>query len=281
MLVSIIVLNYKSSNDTIRLVHEISNLDKSNLYSFVIVDNSCSEHEALALESAFRNFSNLIIIYNESNIGYSSGNNIGLKYASKMGSKYFLIINPDIEILTINFIGAFIEIMESFSANNTAFIGPKVFNPYYGIYQSPLRKPSAFIDLFSSKSALYDKSDFVYSIVGCCIFGKLDLFEKLGYFDEQFFLYYEEYVLAEKAAKADYLIYYSTSIKINHLHKIEFKGFFRELKRKIYQANSYIRFFKNYQNFGIIKVTILYTIFCLRSFGLVSAKFIHSLLFNK
>ena len=92
--VAIIILNYKSWEDTLSLAEAIQKLFLLNWNQIIIIDNN-SPNES---DKKLNEFSDKGYIYIQTgqNNGYAAGNNIGLKYAYKNGFKYGWILNNDI-----------------------------------------------------------------------------------------------------------------------------------------------------------------------------------------
>ncbi|MFX0149876.1 MAG: glycosyltransferase family 2 protein [Candidatus Hodarchaeota archaeon] len=110
--VSAIVLNYNCANDTISCVENLLKTRYQNL-SVIVVDNASETEDISKLDTLRHKI--LEIIYNNTNLGYAGGNNIGINYAMKnTNSDYILIINPDV-IVDTEFLIELISIMEKYS----------------------------------------------------------------------------------------------------------------------------------------------------------------------
>ena len=77
----IVILNYHSSQECIRIIKDIRN---SNLITpIIIVDNSISNSESEALKHALLDYCHVEIVINSLNSGYYKGNLLGLKKLKK------------------------------------------------------------------------------------------------------------------------------------------------------------------------------------------------------
>ena len=76
-LLYIVAINYNASQHTIEMVHSVLESDYENI-KIVIVDNASelSDYEMLA---AIRE--KAVVLRSEKNLGFSGGNNIGIRYA--------------------------------------------------------------------------------------------------------------------------------------------------------------------------------------------------------
>jgi len=83
----------------------------------------------------------LVIIKNNENLGYSAGNNVGIRYAIKKMAEAVLIINPDVRIEDSTTLQKMVDVM--FSCDSVYIVGPNIIDEQ-GNRQSPLREPSFF-----------------------------------------------------------------------------------------------------------------------------------------
>ena len=60
-----------------------------------------------------------------------------------------------------------------------------------------------------------EKTDFAS---GCCIMAKKEVFEKTGFFDEKYFLYYEDNDLCQRAKKLGFEIYFQPKGMLWHIN---------------------------------------------------------------
>ena len=130
------------------------------------------------------------------NLGYANGNNLGL---SKVTSKFALILNPD-TVVEKNSLENFFK-----SANlhsDFAIIGPAIqeekdikLNKYNNVY-----------DLIS-----------VSNVKGFAMFLNMKEFKEIGFFDKNFFIYFEEIDLCKRLKKANKKIYLDPNIIIKHV----------------------------------------------------------------
>lgn len=89
--VAIVILNYKSTEDTEELVESISNLNRKDI-NIILVDNHSPNESINSLQGKFPQCT---IIRTNENLGYAAGNNIGIRYAEEKEIPYIWILNPD------------------------------------------------------------------------------------------------------------------------------------------------------------------------------------------
>ncbi len=150
----------------------------------IIVENSNNDKFTKDLESQY---TNVRCILTGENTGYAKGNNLGLK---EVKTRYALVLNPD----TIVAKDALHNFINSAKKDlNFFLIGPDQKNS------------------FSIKKEIYE----VENIKGFALFFNMQKFNNI-FFDENYFLYFEEIDLCKKIRKAGGKIYLDTSIKIIH-----------------------------------------------------------------
>jgi GT2 family glycosyltransferase len=89
--VCIIIVNYNNLGDTLECLESLGKVDYSNK-KIILVDNNSSEK--ITLEHIKPN-SGVTLVSNDSNLGFTGGNNIGMEIARRFDPKYFLLLNND------------------------------------------------------------------------------------------------------------------------------------------------------------------------------------------
>lgn len=138
------------------------------------------------------------------NIGYGGGINSALKKIIKK-YKYFLILNPD-----VSFKRPFINPLLSAFQNSSSvgIVGPKILDEKGRIWANggilnPVRFSGGLKDIGkeNSKTTIPFESDFVS---GTAMLIKKEVFEKIGLFSEEYFLYYEDVDFCTRAKNAGF-----------------------------------------------------------------------------
>uniref|UniRef100_UPI00260C60D3 glycosyltransferase family 2 protein n=1 Tax=Blautia sp. TaxID=1955243 RepID=UPI00260C60D3 len=92
--IGIILVNYNGYEDTIECVKSIKKSTYRN-YKIIIVDNASPDESGNRLNDKYSNDSDIVVILNKENTGFSEGNNIGLEYIEKEQIDYILMLNND------------------------------------------------------------------------------------------------------------------------------------------------------------------------------------------
>lgn len=229
---AIIVVNYNNYDLTINLVKNIYAHNVST--NIVLVDNGSSNDSYNILCECFKSESNIYVIETGNNLGYSGGNNFGVKYiCEKKEIKYISIMNPDVEILNDNLFTDIIACLEK----NSDLAVLTALTIYNGKFNS--KNPSCFKKikdyklifqnlkffnlLINDAYKTYDCDNslmaYVYKVQGCFFVVKKDIFYDIGMFDDHVFLYFEEEIMAHKLDERGYKSGVLINQLIKHNHK--------------------------------------------------------------
>jgi len=209
----IVVLNFNGKDTLATCLSSIYQSDYLN-FEVIVVDN---DSEDGSLEQAKNYFSRAHFIKNPTNLGFSRGNNMGVRWALEKFADYVFILNNDttIEKTTLSslicamkdFPSAGIMSPIIFTANNTNvwFAG--------GLIHWQKMKTEHLYQI---------KSEMPYPIEylsGCAMLVRKDVFKKIGLFNERFFLYYEDADFSFRAKKAGFDLLMVPSAHIKHLEQ--------------------------------------------------------------
>lgn len=202
-----IILNYNDAPTTMKLLEHIK--DFSLLDSIVVVDN-CSTDDSWEKLQCYRS-EKIRLVKSEENGGYGAGNNLGIVYAKeRLNADYVLIANPDVifdeecvEKLASTFSEHFDVAVVSANQSNSSDCAWKdcsvlqyilatslVFEVWLKIRNYPSR-------YFKSKDVVE-----VFAVPGSLLMVDVQKMLQYGMYDEDFFLYYEEFILGRKFADA-------------------------------------------------------------------------------
>ncbi len=208
--VSIILLNYNNEHFTIDCLKSLEKVTYPNIES-IVVDNGSKAESLNAVKAAAS--SNVIILESQKNLGFTGGNNFGLKYALEHAADYIILLNND-TIVAPDMFDILIDTMEKDPSIGVA--GPKI---YY--YDAPKliwsvggninwnNCNTSMLGLNEEDKGQYGEvprqTDFV---TGCALLARREVWEKIGGLDENFFIYYEETEWCVRATRAGYKIAY-------------------------------------------------------------------------
>ena len=223
---SIIIVNYNVKEFLQNLIHSIEKASTKITKEIIVIDNASDDG---SVEFLKEKFPQIRLIANKINLGFGKANNIGLKEAK---GKYILLLNPD----TIVAEDTFEKMLEFFDKNSEAGLaGCKILNPD-GTLQLACRrsfpgpwtsftKVSGLSSLFP-KSKLFARYNLTYldenqsyevdAISGSFMMMRKEVYEKVGGFDEQFFMYGEDLDICYRIQKAGFKVFYVHTTQIIH-----------------------------------------------------------------
>lgn len=227
MQVSIIIVNYNTKDLLYQCINSIYKKTESIDYEIIVSDNGSTDGSIEMLKTTFPN---VRVIENDANLGFGKANNIGIQVAK---GKYLLLLNSDTYLLDDS-IKVFYDFMENDSNANVACVGgdlldeegekqpsygnfPSVFDSisqlgFYKFYK-PYYKNKVAVGVINESESIKE----VDYICGADMFLRKSLMDKVGYFDENFFLYYEETEMSFRINKSGYKSVLLPEVKIVHL----------------------------------------------------------------
>ena len=235
MNISLIILNYNGLNDTLACLEslEVVEADNNSLET-IVVDNNSSDGSQEALSM----IKNIIFIKNDKNFGFSGGNNTGIKYALNKGSDFVILLNND-TIVEKSFVKNLVR-----AANKADIISPKIyFAKGYEFHKKRYSEKDLGKVIWYAGGKIdwqnvigkhvgvdaVDKGQFSKSAItdfatGACMLVKREVFEKIGFFDEKYFLYLEDMDLCVRAKKAGFKILFEPRAAIWHKNAASIGG---------------------------------------------------------
>jgi|WetSurMetagenome_2_1015567.scaffolds.fasta_scaffold160869_2 GT2 family glycosyltransferase len=211
--VFIVILNYNRKDRLKKCLDSVFQIKYPN-FEVIIVDNNSSDG---SFEMARKGYSRAILIKNEANLGYSSGNNVGIRYALERKADYILLLNNDTEVRA-NFLSSLISVAEGDAM--IGILSPLIFDGYTGkVWFSGgkidwLRMKAVNLSEIKHKNNF--SSDF---ISGCAMLVKKEVFQKTGLLDEDFFLYWEDVDFSLRAKRSGFKIGVAVSSWIDHFER--------------------------------------------------------------
>lgn len=230
--IALIVLNYNSADDTINCVEKLQSFHGS--YHIVVVDNCSPDNSFQVIKEKLKKVPNVEVIQSPSNGGYSAGNNFGMQYAiQKYSPKILGILNPDVIIPDKRVIDAMAELL--MSQKDIGVVGGATVYP-----DSDFKLECACWDIPSVKELILGQSlltkirekpaHVTYlnnntieadCVAGCYFLAKTSVMQKIGFLDDNVFLYNEEIILGIKCKMARYRVLVALDQKYIHNHRYD------------------------------------------------------------
>lgn len=207
---AVVVLNYNTYDDTLACIDSIKRYTECSSYQIYVVDNASPDKSGLLLAKKYAGDDRVSVIVSESNLGFSGGNNIGIRKALEDGFEYIYLLNSDIVLQN----DAFAFMQAAFESNeDIAVVGPSILDREKNYAQfarkgislaSYLASRRGFVKIFpqvKNKLRFYNYSideDYIFDgmVYGCCFGMTADFIRRAKCLDENLFMFYEEDILA-------------------------------------------------------------------------------------
>jgi len=243
--VYIILVNYNGWRDTIECIQSLIATTYPRLNIIVVdndsTDNSIShiidflESNAYHFQNSFNLKENVVgekyniqdiytehsilereftLIKSNENLGFSGGNNIGMRYAIDCQADYILLLNNDTTVFH-DFIEPLVDTLEQY--DDVGLVGGKIYD--YNSRDNFIA--GGYIDLLRGSGYHYynknsEQIKEVSFLSGCLWMLKRDVLEEVGFLDENFFLYIEDVEYCYRMNKYHKKLIYNPNSKIFH-----------------------------------------------------------------
>ncbi len=226
MKLSIIIVSYNVCSYLRQCLQSIIKSNRFEEYEIIIIDNYSHDDSCRMVENEYPHIK---LIKNKENLGFSRAVNIGIE--NSVG-EFICVLNPD-TLLSDNTFSELLDYMEK--NRNTGCIGPKILNPD-GSLQLPCKRSfpnplSAFFKLIGlskifPKSKYFGKYNLTFldenkihnvdAISGSFMLFPRLIVDKIGTFDESFFMYGEDLDFCHRIKQLGYAIIYNPATSIIH-----------------------------------------------------------------
>ncbi len=233
--ISIVVLNYKGSGETLECLESLRRCSRGNHdVETIVVENGSDDGSV----EAFAKIKNIQLVANDKNLGFSGGMNSGIRYALKRNADYIIILNND-TIVDKNLVLNLAKLAQS-----ADIIAPKIyFAPGFEFHKDRYKKQDRGKVIWYAGGSIdwknilgihtgvdeIDKGQFakpkeIDFATGACMLIKKEVFEKIGFFDDKYFLYLEDMDFCVRAKKTGFKIKFSPDAILWHKNAISSGG---------------------------------------------------------
>lgn len=246
--VAVVVVNFNSSAQARRCI-ETAAADLGALdWRAVVVDNASSDGGPSALEGLPRT----AVIANPYNIGFGAAVNQAVRATD---ARLLWLLNPDCEVLP----GAFAALSDTLDRHpECAIAAPQLLNSDGTVQASARGEPGALTGLFGRNTLLtrwfpaapaarrnLPAADLVNSgvesaavdwVMGAAMLIRRDAFDRVGGFDERYFLYWEDADLCRRLRERGYSTRYVPRARVAHAGGASAKTRSREATRAFHRS---------------------------------------------
>lgn len=198
----------------------IDSIEKSSDFEIILVDNNSTDGSW----ESFRELKipNLVLVRNKENLGFSKGVNVGIR---KARGEYILLLNSDVKVKK----GSILALVDfAKKTPDAGVVAPKLilgngevqksvfhFPTIWGAFKEYILKIKNSYGPYLPKS---EKPQAVDVVVGAAFLIKREVLEKVGLFDERYFMYFEDIDYCRRVWRAGYKVYYLPAVSMIHYH---------------------------------------------------------------
>lgn len=214
MSVAVVVVSWNSRSDVLRCLASV--VAASGVDRIIVVDNASRDGTVPAVGSAYPE---VTLLENPENLGYTGGNNVGLRHALDNSAEYVLLLNDDAVVAP----DALSQLIQAAEASPAAgFLGPNIYaledrdrflssggvfaagwHPVHrglGDEDQPWNHAVAEVDFLS----------------GCALLVRREAVERIGLLDDRFFAYHEDIDWCYRARQAGFKLMVVPAATVYH-----------------------------------------------------------------
>lgn len=232
MKLAIVIINYNTANDTIACLNSLqeAKIPEDTQVHTYLIDNASTDDSVKLLEPYL---STIRFIESPINNGFAGGNNLGIKAALQSDPTHILLLNND-TLVPPDFFTTIVN--SAIKETSVGIVTPKIyFAKGYEFHKERYKKeelgkviwsaggkidwdnvygPNAYVDeVDNGQFTETIDSDFA---TGACMLIKREVIDKVGIFDERYFLYLEDLEYSVRAKRAGWGIVFDPSIFLWH-----------------------------------------------------------------
>ncbi|OGL42460.1 MAG: hypothetical protein A2042_06475 [Candidatus Schekmanbacteria bacterium GWA2_38_11] len=248
--IGIVLLNYNNSTlDTLECVNALIKSGCAQEQIFILDNDSEKKYKDILIKHIP---GKVVMSFNPVNSGFAKGCNIGIKYfLNRENISYILLLNND-TIVPVNFlkdlitpflhldptVGIVSPLIYYNTDKNQVWYGGVNYIPSIGCYTHNTDKNKIPINGYVDTNVT----------TGCCMLFRKTLIEKVGFLDEDYFMYFEDVDFSLKVRRAGFRILLNVDAHI--FHKVGTSSEKVSFEKTQYAFKSYKLFIrKNYSSF--------------------------------
>ena len=230
--VVISAIHFGQRKNTVDFLASLEQLSQKSFNIIVVlIDNNAKE--SFRRDDYDAKHFPLTVLQNKENLGFAGGHNVGIRYALKSEADYVLVVNND-TVVDRGLVEELVSVAEE--DKKIGIVAPKIYFAKGFEFHKGRYTASEEGKVFWYAGGMTDWSNVIahhrgvdevdhgqYDMVeqtdfasGCCMLIKKEVFEKVGMFDEKYFLYYEDSDLCARVKKSGYKIIYAPKAVLWH-----------------------------------------------------------------
>jgi GT2 family glycosyltransferase len=241
--ISAVILNWNQADLTIACLNSLlsAKRGKEITLEIILVDNHSNEETITKLKKYFDQARfqkrsqkvSFVLIENKDNLGFTGGNNRGIKQALKNGADYIFILNNDTVIAP----DCLITLVKAAGDHpKVGIFSPKIYYaPGFEFYQDRYADSEkgkviwyaggevdwvnvlgCHLGVDEVDQGQFDEQKEIFFATGCAFLSRREVFEQISLFDERFFLYLEDLDFSLRAIKAGFRVLFVPGAVVYH-----------------------------------------------------------------
>jgi len=224
--ISVVILTYNTRDLSLNCLESVTKASDGLDVEIIVTDNGSIDG---SVEAIRQKFPNVVLIENKKNLGFSGGNNRGIEISR---GRHILVLNPD-TIVRKEALKLTMEYADSHP--ECGMVGCRVLNPdgtvqkswyaewtlFHAMWEAfglQVIAPLSRIDgKLTASKAIPHRPVAVDRLLGCFMWMRRDVLDKIGAFDERFFLYCEEEDMCRRIRDHGMQVHYYPVPEIVHL----------------------------------------------------------------
>lgn len=228
--ISIIIVNWNGKKDTLACLSSLYKLEREDSkIDVIVVDNNSDDDSVSEISTKFPHVS---VVVNPENLGFTGGNNKGIEIAKAKGAEYLWLLNNDTTVDPY----ALQELLKVAREDRVGIVGPKIYfyrgHEYHKSRYKENERGKVFwyaggiVDwknMYVSHRGVdevdkgqYDKTEETPFVSGCSMFCTQSFIDTVGYLDNKYYLYLEDFDYCMKAKRAGFKLVYAPKSIIWH-----------------------------------------------------------------
>ncbi len=192
--IKVVIVTYNSTDQIVECLEALSFSSEKYSLEVTVVDNGSTDETLRKLSNLYPS----LHVITSTNLGYAHGNNLGVREALESAQLYkaILLLNPDVTLRAAS-IDVLVDAL--FLSSEVGGVSPHIVeqnNKLTCNYKTLLGLSMTERPFTGANILVSDR------LHGCCMLFRPEIFQKIGFIDERYFLYWEELDFCRRAIDA-------------------------------------------------------------------------------
>jgi GT2 family glycosyltransferase len=229
--VAVIIINWNGWKDTLDCLSSLKKISTAYAeISVIVVDNGSTNESVPVIR---KKFPSVTVLETGKNLGFTGGNNAGIRYAMSHGSDFVWLLNNDtvVDPGVLSFVSTFDDPSVGIAGSKIYFVPGREF--HHDRYKEDERGKVIWYaggkidwnNMYASHRGVdevdrgqYDKITETPFVTGCSMIIRREVIAKIGLLDDRYYLYLEDLDYCLRAVRAGYKLLYVPSSVLWHVN---------------------------------------------------------------